>query len=292
MLKEQTLFGLEDKVQKSIERLQAFCPPEGYILAFSGGKDSQCIYHLAKMAGVKFEAVYNVTSVDPPELVRFIKNNYPDVRFQIPRYSDGTPITMWNLIAKRGILPTPQARFCCSELKESTHKGRLVVTGVRWAESVRRKNLHGIVSTQEIEAPDGVQYKVNDKGAIVLNNDNDESRRMVEHCYRTSKVIINPIVDWTEEDVWEFLNDVAKVPHCCLYDEGFTRLGCIGCPMGGVKQKRAEFERWAKYKKPYINAIKKMLEKKKSGDWEKYDGTKTSNPEEIFADWIEHGGRA
>lgn len=289
MLKEQTLFGLEDKVQKSIDRLQAFCPPEGYILAFSGGKDSQCIYHLAKMAGVKFEAVYNVTSVDPPELVRFIKSQYPNVRFQIPRYSDGTPITMWNLIVKKGILPMVQTRFCCEKLKESTHKGRLVVTGVRWAESIRRKNLHGIVSTRETEAPEGVEYKLNDRGSVVLNNDNDESRRMVEHCYRTSKVIINPIVDWTEEDVWEFLNDVAKVPHCQLYDEGFPRIGCIGCPMGSPEQRQMEFARWHKYKRPYINAIKKMIAKK--GDWGKSNGERTSDPEEIFNDWINNGGR-
>ena len=77
---EDTLFGKVDKVQKSIERLKAFEPPEGYFLAFSGGKDSQCIYHLAKMAGVKFDAHYSVTTVDPKELVRFIKKEYPDVK--------------------------------------------------------------------------------------------------------------------------------------------------------------------------------------------------------------------
>ena len=291
MLREETLFGIEDKVQRSIDRLQSFCPPEGYILAFSGGKDSQCIYHLAKMAGVKFEAVYNVTSVDPPELVRFIKKNYPDVTFQIPRDNDGKPVTMWNLIAKKGILPMVHTRFCCEKLKESSHKGRLVVTGVRWDESIRRKNLHGIVSTRETEAPEGVQYKMNDRGSVILNNDNDESRRMVEHCYRTSKVLINPIVDWTEEDVWEFLNEVAKVPHCCLYDEGFKRLGCIGCPIGSTKQRQSEFERWVKYKRPYINAIKRMLKRKEHGTWMASDGRLLTDPEEIFNDWLNCGGK-
>lgn len=77
MLIENTLFGVRDKVKIAIDRLQAFEPPEGYYLAFSGGKDSQCIYHLAKEAGVKFDAHYNLTTADPPELVWFIKKITP-----------------------------------------------------------------------------------------------------------------------------------------------------------------------------------------------------------------------
>ena len=81
-LKLSTDGQLLDKVEMAIKRLQAFCPEEGYYVAFSGGKDSQCAYHLCEMAGVKFDAHYCVTSIDPPELVRFIKKNYPDVKFE------------------------------------------------------------------------------------------------------------------------------------------------------------------------------------------------------------------
>lgn len=92
-LVEYDLFGQKrDKVQTAIDRLRAFEPQEGYFLAFSGGKDSQCIYHLAKMAGVKFDAHYQVTSVDPPELVQFIKAQYPDVHRDIPHDKDGKPV--------------------------------------------------------------------------------------------------------------------------------------------------------------------------------------------------------
>lgn len=90
-----------DKVQTAIDRLRAFEPEDGYYLAFSGGKDSQCIYHLAEMAGVKFDAHYRITSVDPPELVRFIKTQYPDVHMDYPRDKDGKVITMWNLIPRK-----------------------------------------------------------------------------------------------------------------------------------------------------------------------------------------------
>ena len=133
-----------DKVEMAIKRLQAFCPEEGYYLAFSGGKDSQCIYHLAKMAGVKFDAHYNVTSVDPPELIRFIKRNYPDVHWDYPRDRDGKVVTMWNLIPRKQMPPTRLARYCCEWFKESSGEGRVTVTGVRWAESANRAATQGV----------------------------------------------------------------------------------------------------------------------------------------------------
>lgn len=275
-LVEDTIFGHEDKVQKAIDRLRTFEPPEGYYLAFSGGKDSQTIYHLAKMAGVKFDAHYAVTSVDPPELVWFIRSNYPDVKWERQYWNDGKPehyykdgrpkpITMWNLIADHTIPPTRQARYCCASLKETGGRGRLVITGVRWAESARRKALHGIADIQtesaklHEQAADNPAYKQNKNGGIVFMDDNADTRKMVEQCYLKRKTTINPIVDWLDEDVWEFLNDVAKVPHCCLYDEGFTRLGCIGCPLAGRNAMLRDFERWPKYKESYIRAFDKMI---------------------------------
>lgn len=137
---------LNEKVKKSIERLKAFCPPEGYYLAFSGGKDSVVCKALLDMSGCKYDATYRVTSVDPPELVRFIKTKHPDVRREVPRDADGNPITMWNLIPKKMMPPTRIARYCCEKLKESGGDGRMTVTGVRWAESVNRKKNQGIVT--------------------------------------------------------------------------------------------------------------------------------------------------
>lgn len=137
---------IRDKVQQSIDILKTFEPPDGYYLAFSGGKDSQCIYHLAQMAGVKFDAHYAVTSVDPPELVRFIRKNYPDVKFEIPHDRDGKPVTMWSLIANHTIPPTRKSRYCCQDLKEVGGKYRVTMTGVRKAESVNRKKNQGTVT--------------------------------------------------------------------------------------------------------------------------------------------------
>ena len=147
---------LGQKVNASIERLRAFAPKngEGYFLAFSGGKDSVVCKHLLGMAGIKFDAHYSVTSIDPPELVQFIRDKHPDVVRDIPHYPDdyknqklaGKQITMWNLIPEKMFPPTRLIRYCCEKLKESSGDGRMTVTGVRWAESTNRKNNQGAIT--------------------------------------------------------------------------------------------------------------------------------------------------
>lgn len=98
-----------DKVEAAIKRLQMFEPEEGYYLAFSGGKDSVCVKALADMAGVKYDAHYNITTVDPPELVAFVKS-FKDVKMDRAYYKDGTVCTMWNLaLGIRYEIPEKQA---------------------------------------------------------------------------------------------------------------------------------------------------------------------------------------
>lgn len=269
MLGQLNLWG-KNKVEVAIERLQSFEPKDGYYLAFSGGKDSQCIYHLAKMAGVKFDAHYRVTGIDPPELFRFIRKNYPDVSMDIPRDDikgnpkDNNRVTMWSLIENNTMPPTRKARYCCEYLKESGGEGRLTVTGVRWAESNNRKANQGEVTIMKTglikEVKLSPDFSPARQGGVVLVNDNTESRRLMEQCVMKGKVTLNPIIDWEDDDVWEFLNDWAKVPHCELYDQGFKRLGCIGCPMSGSNGMKRGFARWPKYKDLYIRAMQKMCD--------------------------------
>jgi len=265
MLQENTLFGVKDKVKIAIDRLQTFEPPEGYYLAFSGGKDSQCIYHLAKEAGVKFDAHYNLTTVDPPELVYFIRDNYPDVIIDKPEMS------MWRLIIKMRIPPLRNKRYCCSVLKEQGGKDRICVTGVRWAESARRKANRAAFEVLGSKRKD-----------TQLFNDNDEDRRLFENCMQKGKRIVNPIIDWTTDDVWEYIH-TRGLKYCKLYDEGFTRLGCIGCPMGSIKQREREFERYPKYKENYLKTFRRMLAAREKKDMSNKDW---KTPEEVMNWWI------
>lgn len=257
------------KEQKAIERIKFYEPADGYYLAYSGGKDSDCIKILAQLAGVKFEAHHNLTTVDAPETVQYVKSQ-PDVKIDISRYSDGKPMTMWNLIVKKLLPPTRLMRYCCSELKERGGKHRVVLTGVRWAESNNRKENAGTVkiigkpkTTQKLAEEIGAGYNITRQDGLIMNDDNAESRRMVELCYRTTKTIVNPIIDWTDEDVWEFLQHYGCKSNPLYECEcGFKRIGCIGCPMAG-KHRYVEFERYPTFKRNYISAFDRMLKRRK-----------------------------
>lgn len=246
MIGQLSILG-KDKVETAIDRLRRFEPKDGYYLAFSGGKDSVTIKALADMAGVKYTAHYSVTTVDPPELVQFVKT-FEDVEMVIPRYKDGSAVSMWNLIPKKRMPPTRLVRFCCEYFKEQEGDGEAVVTGVRWAESVRRRQNR---ASLEIGEKNGLEEK------MALYDADEEGAEML--VVGKPRWHLNPIIDWEDDDVWEFIKS-NHIPYCSLYDEGFTRLGCIGCPMvGGVKQKE-QFKRWPKYRENYVRTFDRLLE--------------------------------
>lgn len=255
---------IDEKEKMAIEFLQAMERPEGYYLAFSGGKDSCVCKHLCDKAGVKYKAVYRVTSVDPPELVKFIKEKHPDVIREIPHDDEGNPITMWNLCVRNMMLPLQQMRFCCKELKETGGKGMLTITGVRWAESSRRARSQGkalvIGKAKELEKSE--DFAKTRQGGVMLINDNAESRQLMESCYKKHKTLINPIIDWEDNEVWEYIRK-EKIEYCSLYDKGFTRIGCIGCPMATYAERARQFRLYPKYKEAYIRTARKIFEERK-----------------------------
>jgi phosphoadenosine phosphosulfate reductase len=245
------------KIETAIKRIKAFEPIDGYYLAFSGGKDSVVIKTLADMSGVKYDAHYNITTVDPPDLIYFIRQQHPDVVFNKPFE------TMWELIPQKLMPPTRMVRYCCQSLKEGGGEGRFVITGVRWAESFNRKNRRH-----------GIEIVKGNKDHLLFDPDDPTNERMMRICPTKGKRILNPIIDWSNEEVWEFINQY-KIPYCKLYDEGFKRLGCIGCPMSGSRGMKRDFERWPKFRALYLRAFDKMLlERCKKGletEWKSAD---------------------
>lgn len=258
---------MDEKINKAIDRIRFSYDlalnrgKEQLYVAFSGGKDSQAIAELCRLANIKYTLNYNMTGIDHPELIYFMRQHYPDLIWHPYEKS------MWKLIVLKGFPPTRLVRFCCEYLKERGGDGEFCVTGVRWAESNNRKN-----NRKPFE-----NNGKNRKNSILFN-DNDEGRRDFERCIPKSKIVINPIIDWTEQDVWSFINR-QNLPYCELYDNGYRRLGCIGCPMAGAKQMLKEFKQQPKIKALYIRAFDRML---KEHNYKKLPTWKSG--QEVF-DW-------
>lgn len=276
---------LKELEDKAITRLKLFAPQDGqdpYYLAYSGGKDSDVILTLAELAGVRYEAVHNLTTADAPETVYYVRSK-PNVRIDKP------DTTMWALIPEKLMPPTRLVRYCCSELKERGGRGRKVITGVRKAESKAREERTGSVqiigkpeTTKKIAETVGAEYRQNKQGGIILNNDNTEDRELVEHCFMQSKVMINPIYDWEDADVWEFLKYYG-IEGNPLYQCGFKRVGCIGCPLSNVKERYREFALYPKFKDNYIRAFDRMIQRRKERGFK----TDWQNGTEVFRFWME-----
>ena len=209
-------------------------PENGFYLAFSGGKDSQALYHIAQMAGVKFKAHMNLTSVDPPDVIRFVRRQYPDVELIKPKMS------IYDMTLKKHLIPTRTKRWCCAKFKETSGAGKVTLTGIRKQESTRR------YKRNEFET--GKNGKASFSGTFDQWEEHEET------------ILISPIIYWTERDVWKFLNEVVKVPHCSLYDEGSRRIGCILCPMSNYKQKIKDCQRFPHAKHKWIQTIQKLID--------------------------------
>ena len=223
-----------DKEQIAIARLQdaARLSEHRYklplMITYSGGKDSQVLVALAERAGINFEVVNSHTTADAPETVCFIRGQFKAMEERgikctivMPRYKD-KPVSMWTLIPQIMIPPTRLMRYCCSVLKETSGKNRFIATGVRWAESTSRKNNRGVMEFNHR----------NKEKRITMMDDNDEKRQLFETCNLKGKMTVNPIVDWSDDDVWDYTHS-EHLPVNPLYCEGQKRVGCIGCPMAG-----------------------------------------------------------
>lgn len=254
--------SLREKVLYSVRLLQRaepmalrLDPEDGFYLAFSGGKDSQCLYHVAQLAGVRFRAHMNLTSVDPPEVIRFVKRCYPDVELIKPKMS------IYEMAKKKHLLPTMRFRWCCAEFKETSGVGKVTLIGIRREESVRRSK------REEVSAK--IKSKRTEES---FDQWSEHEEKMVACVGGKDKIIISPILHWAERDVWDFLNSIA-IPHCELYDQGYTRIGCICCPMSSYKQKLRELERWPHVKRNWLKTIKWLKENGFNSHQEESDET-------------------
>lgn len=276
---------MSDKGKMAIERLRLAAEmSERYynaplIITTSGGKDSDVCLHLAEVSGINYEVQHNHTTADAPETVRHVRETFRRLEERgikcttnKPTYK-GAPVTMWSLIPKKLMPPIRMFRYCCEVLKEQGGNNRMICTGVRWAESRTRKNNRSAFE---------LLHKRKEKRMLL--SDNDDKRQLFENCQLKAKRVVNPIIDWSEDDVWDYIKS-EHINTNPLYCEGMRRIGCIGCPMAGKRVRELEFARWPAYKGAYIRAFDKMIEQRKARGKE-MPTWKTGN--DVFNTWMEY----
>lgn len=202
----------------------------------------------------------NLTSVDPPEVIRFVKQHYPEVELIKPKMS------IYDMAKKKGCLPTQHVRWCCEEFKEMSGAGKVTLIGIRREESSRRAKRNEVEMRSRKFSGSFDQWS--------------EHREKMVTCVRgKDKILVSPLLYWTSRDVWEFLNS-NNIPHCSLYDKGYKRIGCILCPMSGHKQKVKELRDFPHVKTHWIKAIEWLRENK----WA--DTSLSEDSEMAFNWWI------
>ena len=212
---------LEKKVERAIRLLQLI-PQDGDIeVSYSGGKDSDVILELAKMAGIPYRAIYKATTIDPPQTIAHAREMGAEVIH--PKK------TFFQLISEKGF-PSRFQRFCCSALKEYKIYDR-AIQGIRRSESRKR--------AENYKEPEICRvYSAKEKVKVYL-----------------------PILEWTNQDVEEFIKERNIKCHPLYYRGGqfdvTKRLGCIGCPLQSRKKRIQEFMENPKLLKAWIRAGQK-----------------------------------
>ena len=251
------------------------------VCTYSGGKDSDVILELFKRSGVPFEVQHSHTTADAPQTVYHVRKVFRKLseggyhcEINMPTYK-GERTSMWKLIPQKLMPQTRLVRYCCSVLKETGCANRYIATGVRWDESEARSD------RAEFEKVGKTKKESEKFDTVMLMNDNTASRRMTELCMQKHKMIVNPIINWTHSDIWAFIQS-EHIEVCELYQMGYDRVGCIGCPMAGKKRWK-EFADFPAYKKLYLHAFDRMLQERerrgKESQWK--------SAEEVFLWWME-----
>ena len=220
-MKEQ----LSKKVKQAIRLLQSYKGEQPLEVAYSGGKDSDVILRLAKMAGVNYRAIYKCTTIDPPHTIAHCKSKGVEIIHPKEKFFD---------LVKRKGAPTWRVRYCCDVLKEYKILDN-VVLGIRRAESKKREKLY-----QE---------------PIQCRNFGNSKKNHIN--------MYLPILDWTNEDLSEFIMEEGIKCHPLYYDEQGNfhverRLGCIGCPMQSDRGK-GDFKQHPKFLRRLIQCEKVFL---------------------------------
>ena len=293
---------LEDKIKEAERTLKVAAEMSEYyyhkplVICYSGGKDSDVLLDIAKkcLKPSDFEVLNSHTTVDAPETVYHIRDVFKECEAQgikttirYPREKDGKLISMWSLIERKGIPPTRFFRYCCSELKEIAAPKSMVAFGVREDESKNRQG-RGEFSTwgttkktaeHRTTAHTFAMFRLDQYGG-----ENAYQCEMIKACKENKKTVVNPIYRFSDSDIWQYITD-NRITTNPLYARGYKRVGCIGCPLAGVKDRKQEFIDYPQYRGNYVKAFDRMLKRRKE-EGRPLSQVDLKNGEEVMRWWL------
>lgn len=290
---------MKNKIEKSINvlKMAAEISQDFYkqplIIAYSGGKDSDVMLDLALKANINIEVVYSTTTVEAPQTMKHISEVFENLKSKgiktgrtVPLYK-GKSINMFSLIEKKQIPPTRLMRYCCSVFKENTTPNRIVAVGVREAESTARRG-RGDFSTVEKTKALAKHFSLEHIQEVF---ENAKERASIWDCTFVAKarsnksLCVNPIYEWTDGDVWEYIRE-NNLPYNELYDMGYSRVGCILCPMAKKSEKKRDEINFPAIKENYIKAFERMLKARKERGKDDSAGNWT-DAQAVYRWWVE-----
>lgn len=221
---------LQKKVDRAIKLIQSaskIATEHGQPIevAYSGGKDSDVILELTKMANVPYRAIYKNTTIDARGTIKHAK----EMGAVVLRPKK----TFFQIVEEYGF-PNMFRRFCCKYLKEYKVLDYAIV-GIRRSESRKRAE----------------RYK------------EPEYCRVYSKTQKTRQYL--PILEWTDEDVRDFILERGIKCAPVYYDENGEfhverRLGCVGCVLASHKKRIEQFKEHPNMVKAYIRAAQKFLD--------------------------------
>lgn len=251
-MEDATKRKIEDSVKLIQQYEQEADKYGGFHTAYSGGKDSEVLLWLMNLSGVKHMPFHNVTTIDPPENIRFIRKTHPEVQIITP------PLNFFQLVEKQGYLPDMQHRFCCRKLKEDTFKG-FVATGVRHDESQTRANY--------------IPVCFNSK------NTSEQKTYSPAKMRKNRKVHFRPMLQFQENEIWEIIEE-QNLTLNPIY-ESYGRVGCMFCPYKNKKEMLYSAKSYPKYFKLLLRTISNIMQNKNY-----MSEFKNATPLSIFLWWI------
>ena len=289
---------LQEKINKSYEvlKLGGVISKTYYhaplVLTYSGGKDSDVMLQLALecMQPDEFEVQNSHTTLDAPQTVYHIREVFKELEAKGVKTTiwnkptkNQDQTTIWDLMVKTKYPPTRFARYCCEKLKENASPNRMIATGVRAAESRNRKgrdsfqvwtnqkDKRGYFSLDHVKEVFSEAIEEAEEQNIPVETKSPWDCTFVRMAKENKKEVVNPIYEWTDDDVWNYIND-RQIKVCELYSCGWKRVGCIGCPLSNRKEQLWKLGQFPQFEKAIRKTMDKMIAARKasnmSGRWQ------------------------